>query len=151
MLRVQRVNGLTKPFHIFWPFQSFIFFIISSFCHLKLLTLKLSVLLLSSIKVTLIGFSLDSLLKTIYRYFFLILKFLDDEGYTNLAGDTLREEIIAEEFPAEEKFAELKIANLVEIRNLLFRNLWKMFAIRNLLFRNSWKMFVIRKLLLYHA
>ena len=55
---------------------------------------------------------------------------------------TLREEIIVEEFPAEEKFAELKIANLVEIRNLLFRNLWKMFAIRNLLFRNSWKMFV---------
>ena len=38
-----------------------------------------------------------------------------------------------EEFPAEEKFAELKIANLVEIRNLLFRNLWKMFAIRNFL------------------
>ena len=52
-----------------------------------------------------------------------------------------------EEFPAEEKFAELKIANLVEIRNLLFRNLWKMFAIRNLLFRNSWKMFAIRNLL----
>ena len=49
---------------------------------------------------------------------------------------TLRVEIIAKEFPAEEKIAELKIANLVEIRNLLFRNSWKMLAIRNLLFRN---------------